>query len=108
MSTKGAFLKEKLNNMANWVTGEVGKENLSVDIIAGIAARSELEVCVFAGVIQANSSTVAQRDWSGVVRVLAEQVPHMQEVVTEIKHREAMHAKFWRYMDLFVEVASTD
>ena len=27
------------------------------------------------------------------------------EVVKRVEERESMHEKFWRYMDLFVEVA---
>ena len=107
--TKGMFLLQKLRNMARWVEQEVGKENLPVDIIAGIADRTELEACAFAGALQANKEEVTNRNWSGLlqrVRETKEIPPAVGEVMDAIYTRNAMHDKFWRYMDLFVEVAA--
>jgi hypothetical protein len=100
--TKGAYLKDKLENMTRWVIGEVGKENLPVDILAGIAGRSELEVTAFAGKLESNSVQVAHRDWHGLAQLLP--LRELQEVVTAIKQRPSMHDKFWRYMELFIEI----
>ena len=104
---KGEFLKEKLGNMARWVAEEVGKENLPVDVIAGIAGRSELECCTLSGVLQANKDLATHQNWSGLVQLLsAEGCPReLQEVVAIIQKRPAMHDKFWRYIGLFIEIA---
>lgn len=99
--TKGAFLKQKLQNMARWVIEEVGKENLPVDILAGINGRSELEVTMLASSLQSNSRVAAHRDWHGVGQLVPAE---LREVVTAIKQRPHMHDRFWRYMCLFVEV----
>jgi hypothetical protein len=105
--SKGEFLKEKLQNMARWVDEEVGKENLPVDIIAGIAGRSAVEATLFASQLAANKAKVTHRDWSGLVQVMAQEtLPiELQEVIVAIQHRPPMHDKFWRYMGLFIEVA---
>jgi len=105
--SKGAFLKEKMGNMARWVTEEVGKENLPVDIIAGIDGRSALEVTVLSGALEANKSHVLHRNWSGLVQLMAEHnaPSELQEVVVAVQQRPAMHEKFWRYIDLFVHVS---
>lgn len=109
MTTKGAFLKEKMQNMARWVEQEVGKENLSVDVIAGIAERTELEACTFAEMLRSNKTPIAQRNWSDLGAVLADRPDcpdAVYEVISRVHAKDVMHEKFWRYMDLFVEVAS--
>ena len=105
--TKGEFLKEKINNMAGWVTREVGKENLPADIIAGIAGRSELEITVLSGALEANADLVTHRNWSGLVQLMsANNAPsELQEVVVVVQRRPEMHDKFWRYMELFIAVS---
>ena len=107
METKGTFLKEKLQNMARWVEQEVGKENLPADLVAGIASRSEMEASALSGALLSNREQVAQRDWRGLMHSIADgNVPaSVLEVVKRVEERESMHEKFWRYMDLFVEVA---
>ena len=107
-TTTGSFLKEKLSNMAQWVTVEVGKENLPVDLITGIAGRSELELTAFAAMLQTNSTTVHERDWDAL-QVLARPYSTfgVGEVVSAVRARPGMHDKFWRYMCLCVEVMET-
>ena len=106
----GAFLKEKLGNMARWVTGEVGKENLPVDIEQLINDRSVVEVTFLATVLDANSAKVAHRDWSGLVRVMqAEDLPvDFFAVVQAVRSRPELHDKFWRYLELFSNTVGTD
>ena len=104
--TKGQFLLEKLSNMAKWVTSEVGKENLSVDIIAGINGRSALEVTALCATLEANADLATHRNWSGLVQLVDgdPRLHEMQEVIVAVQQRPAMHEKFWRYIDLFVTV----
>jgi len=105
--TKGEFLKEKMTNMAKWVTMEVGQENLPVDIIAGIAGRSVVEVTVLSGALDANITQVTTRNWSGLVQLMNDNHvgSGLLEVVVAVQQRPEMHDKFWRYMDLFATVA---
>jgi hypothetical protein len=102
----GAFLKEKLGNMARWVTGEVGKQNLPVDIEQLIHDRSVVEVTFLAQVLDANSPKVAHRDWSGLVRMMQEEDLPVEfvAVVQAVRARGEMHDKFWRYLELFRDV----
>ena len=106
----GAFLKEKLGNMARWVVGEVGKENLPVDIEQLIKDRTAVEVTFLATVLDANSTKVAHRDWSGLVRMLeAESLPvDFVAVVQAVRVRADMHEKFWRYLELFRAVINSN
>ncbi len=106
--TKGEFLKEKMLNMARWVTQEVGAENLPVDIITGIDGRSALEVTMLAGALEANKSLITQRNWCALVQLMAEKnaPSEVQEVVVAVQRREAMHSKFWRYIELFADVSA--
>lgn len=106
-ATKGEFLHEKFGNMARWVTQEVGEENLPVDVIAGIAGRSAVEVTTLCGILGANSDQVTTRNFSGLLQLMqAHHLPdEVQQVVTAVQQRKSMHEKFWRYMDLFVTVA---
>lgn len=103
--TIGQFLKQKLGNMAKWVNSEVGKENLPVDVIAGIAGRSELEATVLGNLLRSNKRMVDQRNWAGLSSLARmNNMPELEEVIVAINQRPTMHDKFWRYMDLFVEV----
>lgn len=104
--SKGSFLVEKLTNMAKWVTEEVGRENLPVDIIAGIAGRNALEVTMLCGALEANSDLATHRNWSGLVQLMeANNAPReLQEVVVAVQQRPSMHDKFWRYIALFIAV----
>lgn len=106
--TKGEFIKEKMGNMARWVTQEVGKENLPVDVIAGIDGRSPLEVTVLAGHLEANRDLATHRNWSGLVQLMAaNSAPgELQEVVVAVQRRPEMHDKFWKYIALFVDVSA--
>jgi len=104
--TKGEFLLQKLTNMANWVTQEVGKENLPADLVAGIAGRTALEVTMLCGALEANSDLATHQNWSGLVQLMeANNAPsELQQVVVAVQKRPDMHEKFWRYIKLFVDV----
>ena len=115
MTSVGSFLKEKLGNMAKWVTEEVGKENLEMDLELFVANRSEFEVTLIAQTAGAKHMTiVAHRDWCGLNKLLnADDVPaHISKVLVELLHvvkqREHMHDKFWRYMELFRDVVNSN
>ena len=105
---KGEYLKEKMSNMARWVSQEVGKENLLVDIIAGIDGRNAFEIGVIAAHLEANRDLATHRNWSGLVQLIdGEGCPsELQEVVIAVQRRPEMHDKFWRYIELFIAVAA--
>jgi hypothetical protein len=104
MSTVAEFLTEKMNNMARWVTSELGKENMSVDLEAFISRRSPTELTAVAGMLSASAEMVTKRDWEGLME--ADIPPELQGVIPSIHNRVEMHDKFWRYLDLFIEVIS--
>lgn len=103
--TVGAFLREKLTNMAGWIEEELGKENISVVLKQHIAERTETEIAYVVGILYANSPMITHKDWSGLAR-LGELPTPLLEVLDNVRKREDMHDKFWRYMELFVQVIS--
>lgn len=107
-NTKGAFLKEKMQNMARWVIEELGSENLPADLLADIAGRSELEITLIASQLQSNKSLAIHRDWVRLGQSLSsDKLPSwLLEVVMLVRSKDSMHDKFWRYIDLFIEVAA--
>lgn len=114
MQTVGAFLKEKLGNMARWVTEEVGKENLSVDLEQFVRDRSEVEVTFLSQVLNSNSAKISHRDWCGLVGMLhddaipKELAEQFAVIIQVVRVRETMHDKFWRYLELFRDVVNSD
>jgi len=102
--TVGAFLREKLTNMGVWMTTELG-ETLTVDIKQYIAERSDTEIAYVVGILGSNSTKITHRDWSGLARV--GDIPvELLDVFQLIRKRDDMHDKFWRYLELFVQVIS--
>jgi hypothetical protein len=114
MQSVGSYLKEKLGNMAKWVTEEVGKENLSVDIEEFVSGRSELEVTFLAETLSGNAAVIVHRDWCKLTQILTDdKIPlhiHAQfgELLHVVRGREDLHDKFWRYMNLFKDVVNSD
>ena len=101
--TVGAFIKEKLGNMACWVTEELGEENISFDIRQSVADLHVLEATMLAEVLHTHSTKITHRDWSGLIRALSEEKLRIDlaSVVHAVRAREKMHDKFWRYLELF-------
>ena len=103
----GAFLKSKMGNMARWVTQEVGKENVPVDVEAFVEERSWAQVTYLAEVLSDSAGVIiAHRDWSGLVRLIKDEdfpAPFV-ELVQIVRARPDLHDKFWRYLELFREV----
>ena len=101
--TVGAFLKEKLTNMATWIEGELGTS--SVDLKQYVAERTETEIAYVVGNLCANSVQITHRDWSGLAR-LYDLPTDLLMIIDAVRKREDMHDKFWRYLDMFVNVIS--
>ena len=48
------FLREKFDNMARWLVEEVGETELSSDVLEDMAARSNMQVVLFASHLRQN------------------------------------------------------
>ena len=101
MVSKGEFIKEKLGNMARWVDEELGSE-----LNAAVDCQSALAATVFASRLLDNRHMVTARNWSGITHLATNEVPELGAVLQDINRHERLHEKFWRYMDMFVEVAA--
>ena len=113
--TVGAFLKDKLRNLALWVTESIGKENISMDLELFVNRRSEVEITFFADILNSNSAKVVHRDWAGLVGILSTDATIPKEVADTfiqilqlVRQRQQMHDKFWRYMELFKDTVNSN
>ena len=102
MSTVGAFLKSKMHNMAVWVQEELG----TIDYVAAVDARLELELTTFAAMLHSNKHIETQRDWDALFALATDQAGFepVVQLLKDVHAREHMHEKFWRYVKLFIEV----
>ena len=113
--TVGGFLKDKLKNLALWVTESIGKENISMDLELFVNRRSEVEITFFADILNSNSAKVVHRDWTGLVGILSTDATIPKEVADVfiqilqlVRQRQPMHDKFWRYMELFKDTVNSN
>jgi len=110
--TVGEFLQEKLLNMANWVRDNI--ENTSEEFVDAVARVSPTQATYFAEVVASSEHCIAQRDWLGLQNNLnSNETPAairciLHELLREIKCKELMHDKFWRYMELFRDAVKSD
>lgn len=107
MTTIGAFLKEKALNMAHWIDSEIGKENLSIDIINEVEGMNVFQIILFAAEME---KCHIHRDWKVLMQIAASQ-PSLSvwiNVLQQIRERESMHDKFWRYVELFYDVINSN
>lgn len=100
------ILKVKMSNMARWVSQEIGKENLPVDIVADFDRQTAFDIAVIAANLVANRDLATRRDWSGLVQLIeCIDVEPLDTIVIAVQCRPEMHDKFWRYIDSFIAVA---
>lgn len=98
------FLKEKLGNMARWIADEFKKngDEVSINLEQLVKDRSAVEVTFLAQTLNANSSKVTHRDWYGLISMLEdESLSPFVAIAQQVRAREDMHDKFWRYLELF-------
>ena len=105
MNTVGSFLKSKMHNMAAWVQEELGAA-AAMDYVAAVDARLELELTTFATMLHSNKHIETQRDWDALIALATGQAGFepVVQLLNEVQGREHMHEKFWRYVQLFIDV----
>jgi len=109
MATVGAFIAEKLFNMAAWLEGEgvEGSEGMVVESMK----LTPLIATLIASSIKTEQVAVAARHWDRLSQkftVDAGKYPMFTGFVSvfeSVRARPEMHERFWRYMDLMCEVA---
>lgn len=113
--TVGAFIKEKMGNMARWLTEEIGKENLSIDLESFVSQRSEVEMTFLAERIAENRAAIIHTDWQRLVTMLNADnalpehvLKDFMQLIMAVRERKALHEKFWRYMQLLCTVVNSD
>ena len=101
----GEFVKSKMHNMADWVQAELGSA-APIDCVAIIHARSELELTTLCVMLNSEKDIAARRDWDAFVELVNEEavLAPLVRILAEVRKREHMHEKFWKYVQLFIDV----
>ena len=101
----GEFVKSKMHNMADWVQAELGTA-APIDCVAIIHARSELELTTLCVMLNSEKDIAARRDWDAFVELANEEavLAPLVRILAEVRKREHMHEKFWKYVQLFIDV----
>lgn len=98
----GEFLNSKVINLLTWLQ----TENIisSLELHEAKAACTPLRCVVLAQQLQQHKACIIHRDWLAFVQT--DEVPEVMKVaVAKIRQNPDLHDKFWRYMQLFVDVA---
>ncbi|MAH41485.1 MAG: hypothetical protein CMO41_04480 [Verrucomicrobiales bacterium] len=95
MSTVGAFLREKLKNMATWL------ENEGVSG-AAVSHLQEVQIVAMAQHLHDNyAEALTQRAFTPLLQD-KENIPLIVlKIIKEVEARVDLHDKFWRYLELF-------
>lgn len=103
MSSVGEFVKSKMHNMAVWVQEELGSV---IAIVAAVDARSELELTTLCVMLHTEKAIAATRDWDALIELAREEaaLAPLLQILVEVRARESMHEKFWKYVQLFIDV----
>jgi hypothetical protein len=101
----GEFIKEKMHNMAVWVQEEIGSV-MGIDYVAAVDARSELELTTLCVMLRSEKDIATRRDWDALVELASEEaaLQPLLQILVEVHQREQMHDKFWKYVQLFIDV----
>ena len=105
MSSVGEFVKSKMHNMAVWVQEELGAA-AAMDYVAAVDARLELELTTLCVMLHTERDIAARRDWDALVELASEEaaLAPLLQILVEVRQREPMHEKFWKYVQLFIDV----
>ena len=106
MSTVGDFLVEKFENMHRWLVMDC--EGYDKDKYESFRSMlTPTNVTLVAEVLLRNKTAVYRRDWY-VVMTIKGLPAEIVELAALIRPQSALHDKFWRYLELFVESVSSD
>lgn len=99
--TVGEFLLQKATNMKTWLETELpGTKGQIVPL-------TELSVTTMAAKLTEHRQLVFNRDWGGLSRqATAANLHSLTEMLEAVRTRRDLHDKFWRYLELFIEIMS--
>ena len=100
MTTRGQFLAEKGNNMSRWLTEEFPGDMRITSLTAG--ELTPTSAMYLADALLERKELVAKRDIAEIKGAIGSEHGAALDM---IQASERVRDKFWRYMDLFVEVA---
>ncbi len=96
---KGDFLLEKVSNMSKWIDS-----HLDLGLADRAGELKPLQATVLAASVGGKVELAAKRDWDALIEVIADNAPVLLEATLMVRGRPEMHDKFWRYIDLFVDI----
>jgi hypothetical protein len=102
----GIFLQGKLRNFVKWVLSEIPKTQLPVGYSLNKLA-TQAQCVEFAEVVIEMREPVTLRDFDALSRH-SHATDTMCTVIKAVCGRPELHEKFWRYMDMCVEVVGQE
>ena len=99
----GAFIKSKMHNMAVWLDAEL---HLDVDYTPIVDNCSELELTTMCAMLHTKKDVFMKNDWSALKALAADEpaLAHFVSIIDQVRERQWMHEKFWKYVRLFIDV----
>ncbi len=97
--TVASYLREKMTNMANWLH----EEGLQLTALP-TKDMTDIELVTLAHLLTDYDDAIKARDFDGFGRYLEAEI---KETLAFVRSKVYLHDKFWRYLELFSEVAST-
>lgn len=94
---KGDFIAEKLNNMREWLAKELPDA-------PKLPPLQPLQAMMFAEKVAELEPQIRQRDLEALLSLEVDET--LLLVLKQLSQKPALHAKFWRYADLCVEIAA--
>ncbi len=96
--SKGEFLQEKMLNMIRFVSEETGVwvDGIQTEI-------TPLRAVLFCQEMRKHRVEVVHRNWVALHNI-PELPEHLKDAIVRVKKQPDIHDKFWRYMELFVEM----
>ena len=108
MTYIGEFLLQKSHNMAAWLQSELQETSELLHLCDYFYKLTELEITAFAVyLLDEHKTEIVQRDWFALLSNMqkAKQVHalqiHLPVVLQQVRQRDDLHDKFWRYLALF-------
>ena len=100
--TIGAFLREKVTNMATWLHAE------GLPTTGQLPALGDLALTTFAHTLRNDyGECIKARNFTSLTEDKENLPGDVVDLITFVRFRPALHDKFWRYLELFSEVVGS-
>lgn len=97
----GDFILQKVVNMAKWLDA-----SLDLRTCDEAGKLNALQATLLAASVGAHREVAERRDWDAILVIVERDAPMLLEAATMVRSKSALHDKFWRYIELFVNITN--